>query len=131
MHSKKKDEEHSRLAVFKAQSLDAPLQMPEIGKFGYLIEYLSELGFCSNRGFNLTGFEFGEIGDWEVLTNLNLKVIERIWMHKLSKIYAASYLRFNNSDQSDPYVVIRPMDRTELSNKLKSALRSMKVNYSG
>lgn len=89
------------------------------------------MGLCSNKGFNLTGFDFTEIESWERITSVNLSSIERLWLHKLSHVYANSFQRFNNTDIPDPYLIIKPMDKTELSEKLKSALRSMKVNYNG
>jgi len=120
----------NRYKHFKEIEAPAPLVMPEIGELKHILDYLMELDICFVGAVGgLQPLSFKDVKDWADATCTAINLFEMQSLVKLSRTYASKHSQFDRTNAEDPAVVIKPVDRKELSDNLKSALRSMKVNY--
>lgn len=103
--------------------------MPEAGDFNHLIDYLSELDICKSSGMGLYPLGFDDLINWQVLTGVRINSFEASSLVKLSRLYVNSYNRFDKTNEIDPSAILNPLASDVISSQLKTALRSMKVDY--
>lgn len=103
--------------------------MPDAGDFKHLIEYLIELDLCKSSGMGLQPFSFDDLISWQRLTGVRINSFESSTLINLSRLYVNSYNRFDKTNESDPSAILNPLSADVISSQLKTALRSMKVDY--
>lgn len=101
--------------------------MPDAGNFQHLIDYLLELDICKSSGMGLYPLDFGDLINWQSLTGIKLNSYESSSLVKLSRHYVNQFNRFDKNSEPDPVAILNP--NNQVSNQLKNALRSMKVDY--
>ena len=128
LHSRNERDE-VRIKHFRELSVTANLKMPDAGDFKHLIEYLIELDLCKSSGMGLQPFGFDDLISWQRLTGVRINSFESSTLINLSRLYVNSYNRFDKTNESDPSAILNPLSSDVISSQLKTALRSMKVDY--
>ena len=128
LHSRNERDE-VRIKHFRELSVTANLKMPDAGDFKHLIEYLIELDLCKSSGMGLQPFSFDDLISWQRLTGVRINSFESSTLINLSRLYVNSYNRFDKTNESDPSAILNPLSADVISSQLKTALRSMKVDY--
>ena len=103
--------------------------MPDAGNFSHLLDYLSEMDYCKTLGMGIVPLSITDINDWAVLTNIRLNTFELLSITQLSRLYVCKYNEFDRTNASDPTGMFYPENKDKVSNSIKNALRSMKVDY--
>ena len=67
--------------------------MPEIKNFGYLLDYLIELGFVESDSGEIKAISFSEIKSWADLVNVNLNPFEVSTLKRMSSSYVDMYYK--------------------------------------
>jgi len=99
---KEKENDLSRLEKYQREDAEPP-PPPPLGEFGYLINWLFEVGPIINGGMGQSPLSFQEIKAWNDLMGINLTGNEAIILHKLSSVYLSEYQHreLNRSCPSD------------------------------
>jgi hypothetical protein len=103
--------------------------MPDIGDFQHLLDYLFELDICKSSGMGLYPIGFDDLTHWQNLTGVIVNSFEASALVRLSRIYVNFYNRFDRTNEDDPSAILNPLSADVISSQLKTALRSMKVDY--
>lgn len=78
--------------------------MPNIPGYGYIFDYLAELGFVSANGFGVGAVSFVEMKSWSELLGLDLSILEAYTIRKLSLIFIEQKDLSKAANCPPPYV---------------------------
>lgn len=126
MHSRNENDQ-VRITHFRELGSTANLKMPDAGDFNHLLDYLFELDICKSTGMGIYPIGFDDLLNWQSLTGVRLNSYESSTLVKLSRHYVNQFNRFDKQNVFDPVAIINP--NSQVSNQLKTALRSMRVDY--
>lgn len=77
--------------------------MPPVAEFGYLFEYLHELGFVSSTGMGRQVLSYQEIQSWSDLMKVDLTIFEVESIRALSTAYLMQYLDSEEPNCAPPF----------------------------
>lgn len=100
-------------------------RFPDVEPFTYLIELLSRIGVAINNGSGIQGISWQEIDAFVSRTKMPINSWEAETIKRLSAIYAASVLKYDNQDASAPFRSDR--ENARIASSMKSALRQIVV----
>lgn len=76
MSTQPEKEEKTRLQKFIARDSEYLIEFPEVMGYGYLLDYVSELGFVSSSGMGSTRLTYSEIKSWSELLDIKLSIFD-------------------------------------------------------
>lgn len=94
--------EKSRIEVVRSSDIDIDIEMPDIGDYSSVIQYLEEIGIFNQGAAGATPLTWTDIKDWMYVTNRKLSpMLSDIIIH-LSRVYCGQ-IRLSTKDIPAPF----------------------------
>lgn len=110
----------------KEQNPNSPLlKYPHLGYISYLLSILvDDLGIQTSNGFGPAPQTWQELDAWCNVTGISLTYWESSTIIHLSKVFVASYNRYNETNEPAPY---QPpdLDRDAVAKNVKNFFQSL------
>lgn len=78
--------------------------LPSIGDFGYMVEYLFEVGLVSSNGMGVDALGFPEIAAWVYMCRHTLTPWEVLTLRSMSAAYASESRTANSPAAPPPWI---------------------------
>jgi hypothetical protein len=118
----KNDKSREWLYNYSTQFKSELGRMPELNRNGFMIAWLSEIGYYQHGAMGIMPLTHTEVMAWRSNTGTIIEPEDANMIMLLSKIYVGQYRKSSDRDEPPPSV-IQVQDKIALGNKIKGAFR--------